>query len=405
MQPTSPQHRSTLAVNDTDLPASPAPADLAGWIRLEQTPGVGGGTLRTLIAEFGSPQHIFSVGYRALSVHLAAPLARALCEPPSSDVRRQVDLSLAWLDQPGNYLLTLADPGYPAALAQIPDPPPLLYLKGRPQLLATPMLAIVGSRNASLQGKANAEVFAHALSRAGLTIVSGLALGIDAAAHLGALDGGGATVAVIGTGADIVYPARNHALAHRIAEEGCIVSEYALGTPPLSHNFPRRNRIISGLSAGVLVIEAAAQSGSLITAQLAASQGRDVFAIPGSIHSALAKGCHKLIKEGAKLVESAADVLEELRMSPLATATHATPAEFATTSAAISAAGHALLAAMAHEPVGADALARLVEAEPGQLSLLLLELELCGQVERLPGGLFQRMNRPSRCAGLVPERT
>jgi DNA processing protein len=404
-------------VQDTDLrPLRPLRAprdltDLASWIRLEQTPGVGRGTLRRLIAEFGSPQRIFEAGHRALSVHLPAPLARLLCEPPSSAVQRQLDLSLLWLDQPGNHLLTLLDPGYPAALAQIPDPPPLLYLKGRPQLLATPMLAIVGSRNASLQGKANAEVFANALSCAGLTIVSGLALGIDAAAHQGALDGSGATVAVIGTGADIVYPARNHALAHRIAEEGCIVSEYALGTPPLSHNFPRRNRIISGLSAGVLVIEAAAQSGSLITAQLAASQGRDVFAIPGSIHSALAKGCHKLIKEGAKLVESAADVLEELRMSPLATlaaarnatsATSATPGAAvstvsATISATVSAAGRALLAAMAHEPVGADALARLVEAEPqaepGQLSLVLLELELCGQVERLPGGLFQRMNR------------
>jgi DNA processing protein len=387
-------------VQDTDLRPlrAPAdPADLAGWILLEQTPGVGRATLRTLIAEFGSPQRILQAGYRALSVHLPAPLARALCEPPPGAVQRQLALSLAWLDQPGNHLLTMQDPGYPAALAQIPDPPPLLYLKGRPQLLAAPMLAIVGSRNASLQGKANAEVFAHALSRAGLTIVSGLALGIDAAAHQGALDGGGATVAVIGTGADIVYPARNRALAHRIAEEGCIVSEYALGTPPLSHNFPRRNRIISGLSAGVLVIEAAAQSGSLITAQLAASQGRDVFAIPGSIHSALAKGCHKLIKEGAKLVESAADVLEELRMSPLAAMAGAGTVAPATSAATVSVAGQALLAAMAHEPVGADALARLFSAEPGaepgQLSLVLLELELCGQVERLAGGLFQRINR------------
>ena len=382
-------------MQDTDLRPHPTSADVAGWIRLEQTPGLGRAALRTLIAEFGSPQRIFEAGFRALSDHLAAPVARALCEPPPGPLRRQLDLSLAWLDRPGNHLLTLQCPGYPAALAQIPDPPPLLYAKGRPQLLATPMLAIVGSRNASLQGKTNAEVFAHALSRSGLTIVSGLALGIDTAAHQGALDGNGATVAVIGTGADIVYPARNHALAHRIAEEGCIVSEYALGTPPLPHNFPRRNRIISGLSAGVLVIEAAARSGSLITAQLAASQGRDVFAIPGSIHSALAKGCHKLIKEGAKLVESAADVLEELRMSPLATARTVAPPP--AISAAVSVAGQSLLAAMAHEPAGADTLARLYEAEPGgepgELSLVLLELELCGQVERLPGGLFQRINR------------
>ena len=374
-------------MQDTDLRPQPDPAELAGWIRLEQTPGVGRGTLRTLIAELGSPQQIFSAGYRALRRHFSAPLARALCEPPSDAVQRQVDLSMAWLDQPGNHLLTLLDAAYPVALAQIPDPPPLLYLKGRPELLAAPMLAIVGSRNATMQGMANAEVFAQALSCAGLTIVSGLALGIDAAAHLGALGSVGSTVAVIGTGANTVYPARNHALAHRIAEEGCIVSEYALGTPPLAPNFPRRNRIISGLSAGVLVIEAAAQSGSLITAHMAVAQGRDVFAIPGSIHAALAKGCHKLIKEGAKLVESAADVLEELRMSPLA-APARTPA-----ATGASAAGQELLAAMAHEPVDADTLALLCVAEPGQLSLILLELELAGHVERLPGGLFQRINR------------
>jgi DNA processing protein len=378
-------------VQDTDLraPSKPA-ATLAGWIRLEQTPGAGGATVRRLLAEFGSPQRIFSAGYQALILHVRAPLARALCEPATDEIVRQVDLTMDWLGQPGNHLLTLSDPDYPAALAHIPDPPPLLYLKGRPELLAAPMLAVVGSRNATLQGQANAEVFSQALSCAGVTIVSGLALGIDAAAHLGALGGVGSTVAVIGTGADTVYPARNHALAHRIAVEGCIVSEYALGTPPLSANFPRRNRIISGLAAGVLVVEAAAQSGSLITAQLAAAQGREVFAIPGSIHSALAKGCHKLIKEGAKLVESAADVLGELRISPLA-AMGVMPA--ATRRAGASGPAQAVLAAMGHEPVDADALAPLCAAAPGQLSLMLLELELAGQVERLPGGLFQRLNR------------
>ncbi len=376
-------------MQDTDLrPASTPAFAPADWIRLEQTPGVGGATVRKLLAEFGSPQHIFSAGYRALRAHLAAAPARALCEPPSEPVARQLGVTMEWLARPGNHLLTLLDAAYPPALAHIPDPPPLLYLKGRPELLAGPALAVVGSRNATLQGKANAEVFSQALSGAGLTIVSGLALGIDAAAHEGALAGVGSTVAVIGTGADTVYPARNHALAHRIAAEGCIVSEYALGTPPLSANFPRRNRIISGLAAGVLVVEAAAQSGSLITAQLAASQGRDVFAIPGSIHSALAKGCHQLIKEGAKLVESAADVLEELRMAPLAAmAPSAMPAQGA------SAAARAVLATMGHDPVDADTLALLCVAEPGQLSLILLELELAGQVERLPGGLFQRMNR------------
>ncbi|MDL2357596.1 MAG: DNA-processing protein DprA [Pseudomonadota bacterium] len=376
-------------------------ATQAGWIRLQHTAGVGRGTLRRLIAQFGTPEAIFDAGYAALAALVPAALARALSEAAPAELARQVALTMDWLAEPGNFLLTEADPAYPAPLAQIADAPPLLYLKGRPALLAAPMLAIVGSRNASLQGLANAEVFAQALSCAGLTIVSGLALGIDAAAHLGALGGPGATVAVIGTGADSVYPSRNHALAHRIAEEGCIVSEYPLGTPPLPHNFPRRNRIISGLAAGVLVIEAAAQSGSLITARLAADQGRDVFAIPGSIHSALAKGCHALIKEGAKLVESAADVLGELRLSPLVAmasmASMTTPGNASARAPAgavgASAPACALLAAMGHAPHDADTLAPLCAGAPGQLGLLLLELELSGQVERLPGGLFQRMNR------------
>jgi DNA processing protein len=379
-------------VQDTDLrpPSTPAFA-AAGWIRLEQTPGAGGATVRKLLAEFGSPQHIFTAGYRALRTRLPGlpePLARALSEAPPEAIVRQVDLTMEWLARPGNSLLTLLDPAYPDCLSHIADPPPLLYLKGRPELLAGPALAVVGSRNATLQGKANAEVFSQALSGAGLTIVSGLALGIDAAAHEGALRGVGSTVAVIGTGIDTIYPARNQALARRIAEDGCIVSEYALGTPPLAANFPRRNRIISGLAAGVLVVEAAAQSGSLITAQLAASQGRDVFAIPGSIHSALAKGCHQLIKEGAKLVESAADVLGELSMSPLARVTADTaPVHRASEEAC------AVLRAMGHEPVDADVLALACPGAPGALSGLLLELELGGQVERLPGGLFQRLNR------------
>lgn len=373
-------------MQDTDLRPARFPADLAGWIRLEQTPGVGGATVRSLLAAFGSPQHIFDAGVGALAAHVPAAVARALCTPPADAVERQVALAADWLGQAGNHLLTLDDAAYPAALSHIPDPPPLLYLKGRPELLAAPMLAVVGSRNATLQGKANAEVFAQALSCAGVTIVSGLALGIDAAAHEGALGGPGSTVAVIGTGADKIYPALNQALARRIAQEGCIVSEYALGTPPLSHNFPRRNRIISGLAAGVLVVEAAARSGSLITAQLAAAQGREVFAIPGSIHSALAKGCHQLIREGAKLVESAADVLGELRLSPLATAR-------ATLAATVSGAAAAVLAAMGHDPLDAGTLARACAGIGDQLSLILLELELAGQVERLPGGLLQRLKR------------
>lgn len=216
------------------------------------------------------------------------------------------------MEQEGNRILTLGDAAYPPALLDIPDPPLMLYAKGRIELLARSALAVAGSRNATALGRANAERFSEALSKTGLAIASGLALGIDAAAHEGGLRGAGSTIAVIGTGADIIYPTRNRGLAQRIASEGCIVSEYVLGTPAMAANFPRRNRIISSLARGVLVIEAAAQSGSLITARVAAEQGRDVFAILGSLHSPLAKGCHHLIKQGAKLVESAHDVFKEL---------------------------------------------------------------------------------------------
>lgn len=355
-------------MQDTDLRPPIDAAALAAWMRLEQTPGVGAATIRSLIAEFGSPQAILDGAPRKWPA-------------PSAEHHRQVERARDWLGRPGHHLITLTDPDYPALLLQIPDPPPLLFAAGRVDLLAAPALAIVGSRNASRQGVANAEVFAAALSCAGLTIVSGLALGIDAAAHTGGLHGASSTVAVIGTGPDIAYPARNRALWQRIAEEGCVVSEHAPGTPPLPHHFPRRNRILSGLSEGVLVVEAAAQSGSLITAHLAIEQGRDVFAIPGSIHASLAKGCHQLIKEGAKLVETAADVLGELRQVLVAAA----PAPALD--------GHPLLAALGHDPVGQDELARRAGLAPAELSLVLLELELAGKVERLPGGLVQRLVR------------
>jgi DNA processing protein len=264
----------------------------------------------------------------------------------------------------------------------------LLYINGYVELLAMPSIAIVGSRNASTQGKANALAFAEALSGAGLCIVSGLALGIDAAAHEGALRGAGSTIAVIGTGPDLVYPARNRALSERIAREGCIVSEYPVGTPPLPSNFPKRNRIISGLAAGVLVVEAAAQSGSLITARQAAEQGRDVFAIPGSIHAALSKGCHILIREGAKLVDSAGDVLEAMALSPLARPECVRPSEPMQAQAPDD---EALLAALGHDPVEPDALLAMLGGTPGELGTRLLMLELAGMVERLPGGMFQRL--------------
>jgi DNA processing protein len=391
-------------VQDTDLTAVPAlsssPARLAAWLRLERCAGIGPRTAAALLGVFGSPDAIFAADAATLAAHVTPAQARALLQPPADATRRLVDATLAWLDRPGHGVLALGEPGYPELLSHIPDPPLLLYIRGRAALLAGPSLAIVGSRNASMQGRMNAQAFAHSLSAAGLCIVSGLALGIDAAAHEGALPCVGGTVAVVGTGPDVVYPARNRALGERIAADGCIVSEYPVGTPPVPGNFPRRNRIISGLAAGVLVVEAAAQSGSLITARQAAEQGRDVFAIPGSIHAALAKGCHILIREGAKLVETAQDVLEALASSPLLGVPAAclpapdisltdmnndnSPAAASGTSAEA-----ALLAALGHDPVDIDALQARLGCPPGELSAQLLVLELAGRVERLPGGFVQ----------------
>lgn len=358
--------------------------DFAHWLRLERTPGVGSATARKLLAAFGLPQNIFTASHAALREVVSERVAEALLAPLADETRALTDRTLDWAAQPGNRVLTLADTDYPKALLDIADPPCILYVKGRIELLSSPALAVVGSRNATAQGISNAEKFSETLSQAGLTIISGMALGIDAAAHQGGLRGPGSTVAVIGTGANIIYPNRNRALAHMIAEGGCIVSEYALGTPVMSANFPRRNRIISGLAQGVLVVEAAAQSGSLITARMAAEQGRDVFAIPGSIHSPLSKGCHLLIKQGAKLVESAQDVLEELK--------HHGPAQ-CPPAATAPAAGMAsrTLEAMGYDPIDLDTLAARCELDIAALHAELLTLELDGYVEVLPGGLVRRL--------------
>jgi DNA processing protein len=373
-------------VQDTDPILSAERASLlADWLRLEQAPGVGCLSANRLLKEFGTPSGIFNAGYDALAEHVSPAQARTLCQPISSDTARLLDATLSWLAYPAHHLLTLHDDAYPRVLANIAVPPLLLYTKGRSDLLGRPALAIVGSRNASAQGKANAEAFGQALSEAGLVIVSGLALGIDAAAHQGALRGAGSTIAVIGTGADLIYPARNRQLAQRIAQDGCIVSEYPLGTPSAACNFPRRNRIISGLSAGVLVVEAAAGSGSLITAHLAADQGREVFAIPGSIHAALSKGCNALIREGARLVETVGEVLEAMQMSPLAAGHLPAPAR--------PAGCEALLDSLGSDPVSLDALLALAGGDVGRLSSQLLLLELAGMLERLPGGMVQRVFR------------
>jgi DNA processing protein len=273
----------------------PREGELAAWLRLTLTSGLGGQGIRKLLAEFGLPSQVLGASHAALARTVGEAIATRL----RADERApDVEAALAWAARPGNSIITLADTAYPRGLLEIPDPPALLYVQGRAALLAANGLAVVGSRNATAQGLTNAETLARALSRAGLTIVSGLALGIDAAAHRGALDGSGSTVGVLGTGIDVIYPARNAQLFAMLASHGAIVSEFPLGTPPIAANFPRRNRLISGL-ARVLVVEAALASGSLITARAAAEQGREVFALPGSIHSPLSKGNHALIKQGA----------------------------------------------------------------------------------------------------------
>jgi DNA processing protein len=364
---------------------------LADWLRLCLISGIGDGTIRKLLGAFGVPEQVFAASHAALAQAVGeAQAARVRSAGGDSVISGAVENALRWVETPGNHIVTLADAGYPRDLLDAADPPPLLYMKGRVELLGRRALAIVGSRNATAQGIANADHFAATLSRVGLCIVSGQALGIDTAAHRGGLTGPGSTIAVIGTGADIVYPARNRELAHAIAANGLIVSEFPLGTPANAANFPRRNRIISGLSKGVLVIEAALRSGSLITARLAGEQGRDVFALPGSIHSPLAKGCHQLIKQGAKLVDSVEDILEELNL--------AQPAGTACTEAIgeipeLPLPQAALLAVLGHDAVSVDALAERTGLATHVLSGQLLELELAGHVAQLPGGMVQRITR------------
>ncbi len=354
--------------------------DLACWVGLSLIPGLGSGSYRKLLRAFGEPENIYAASYAALTDVVSKPTADAI----RSGIRRDALAPLAsWLENDANHVITLADPDYPRLLLEIPDPPPLLYAKGRRELLNRPALAVVGSRNATPQGAANAESFSRSLSDSGLCIVSGLALGIDAAAHRGGLAGTSSSIAIVGTGLDIVYPSRNHALAHELAQQGVLVSEFALGTLAKAHNFPRRNRIICGLSLGCLVVEAAIRSGSLITARLAVEQGRDVFAIPGSIHSPLSKGGHALIKQGAKLVESANDILDELKWAS------AQPA--AVTGQDAASAPCPLLDSLGFEPVSIDALTETSGLTSDSVCAMLLQLELEGRVASLPGGLYQRI--------------
>lgn len=353
------------------------------WIDLSLVDGLGPAGFRALLTEFGLPEDVLGASRSALAQVVGPSLADAI---KRNDRTVAIGSAIAWLEDSNHHLLSITDPDYPQTLLQISDPPPLIYVCGRPEWLSRPGIAIVGSRNSTAQGRENSEQFARALSQAGLTIISGLALGIDSAAHRGALEGSGSTIAVVGTGADKVYPRSNEELANQIAARGALISEFPLGSPPVPGNFPRRNRLISGLSLGVLVVEAAVSSGSLITAKLAADQGRDVFAIPGSIHSPLSRGCHALIKQGAKLVESAQDVLDELRLDlrlPRAEADIADPN--------ISGSDDTFLQYMGYDPCSIDAIAERSRLTPAAVSAMLLKLELEGGVASLPGGLYQRI--------------
>ncbi|MHB8949224.1 MAG: DNA-processing protein DprA [Rhodoferax sp.] len=404
--------------------------ELAAWLRLTLSSGVGNEAARKLLVAFGLPAKVFEQSASTLQQVVSPKQAAALLRAPP-ELAALLEQTWAWLQESGEgsarrQVVVLGDANYPPSLLNIEDPPLMLYLLGggkftsnqplalvntaqaainsiddRLGLCLAKSVAVVGSRNPTPQGADNARQFSKALGQAGLTVVSGLALGVDGAAHEGALDSLGpdsdrlATVAVVGTGLDRVYPKRHLGLAHRIAQNGLLISEYPLGTPPLPANFPRRNRLIAGLAQATLVIEAALKSGSLITARLSAEQGKDVFAIPGSIHSTQSRGCHALIKQGAKLVESAQDVLEELKLDAGTPVTPDTVAGDAHNRGASACFGTEteLLDAIGFDPVGLDALQARCGMQTAALQAQLMALELDGLLARLPGGLFQRMGR------------
>lgn len=378
------------AIDDTNIES---------WLELCLVKGVGDESIRRLLVAFGSPAAILSASEMALERVVRKSIGKHIkrgAEPA------RISAALNWLKDPANSIVTLAESDYPAQLLNIQDPPPLLYFKGNRDLLTKPALAIVGSRNATPQGLSNAEAFAESASNAGFCIISGMALGIDAAAHAGGLRGSAASMAVVGTGLDIVYPAKNHQLAHKLAKNGALISELPLGTPAIGRNFPRRNRIISGMSQGCLVVEAALRSGSLITAKQALEQGREVMAIPGSIHSPLSKGCHLLIKEGAKLVENIQDILDELNYP----ASHrcqkkndireniagkTMQAQIQQFSAVFpSDEGERLLECLGHDVIDIDTLCVRSGLTVESVSAMLLTLELNGYVSCLPGNCYQR---------------
>ena len=349
------------------------------WAKLSLVPGLGARSLLRLLQAFASPEAVLEASANALASFIKPDVVarlRQIAEQPLPSLVQD------WLAEPGNHLLAWGDANYPPALLQTVDPPPVLYAKGQLECLARPALAIVGSRKASVPGERHARLFAEALAARGIVVVSGLATGIDAAAHVGGLAGAGSSIAVVATGLDRVYPAAHRDLAHRLAREGLLLSEFPLGTAPLAGNFPRRNRIIAGLAQGVLVVEAALRSGSLITARYAADAGREVFAIPGSIDSPLAQGCHQLIRQGAKLVERIEDIVEELGWeaagaAPLSGLPDKDLPEW--------------LLRLGYEPFDVDQAVAVSGLTASEVCAILLTQELDGLLAALPGGRYQRL--------------
>ncbi|WP_410497527.1 DNA-processing protein DprA [Chitinibacter sp. S2-10] len=365
--------------------------ELIAWLRLSLVQGLGARGQIQLLRALGEPVVILGCKQDILAQYVPMKVAGAICAAANAGITPQIEATLNWLEQPNHYILTLADERYPKKLLELPDPPVVLYAKGDLSWLDRPAIAIVGSRNASPQGIQNAQSFAKHLSLQGVTIVSGLASGIDAAAHRGGLDGQGSSIAVVGTGLDRVYPASNRDLAHQLADQGLILSEFAIGSPPKAEHFPLRNRLIAALGLGCLVVEAAMGSGSLITARQSLELGREVFAIPGSIHSSLAKGCHHLIKNGAKLVESGIDIFEELA-APLSLF------DLPEGAAALSKKSPGkpgdedpILSKIGWEPIDFDSLIELTGLTSEALCAILLGLELEGQLSCLPGNRYQRL--------------
>ena len=374
--------------------ANSATDDLRAWLNLTLPAGIGPRTQQQLLSAFGHPAAVMDAGLSAIAGVIGIKLAQSLFDGLTLEAQQSViEQTLTWLEAPDHRIITLADKEYPQRLLESADPPSLLYVNGDPAYLNHPAIGIVGSRNATPQGLENARAFSKVLADAGFSIVSGLALGIDAAAHEGALrsDTRSGTIAVIGTGIDRVYPASNKKLAHLITGNGCIISEFPLGTAATASNFPRRNRLIAGLGQACLVVEAAPASGSLITARLAGELGRDIFAIPGSIHAPQYKGCHALIKQGAKLVECAQDILEELGPQVVAATSATTNDETGTAETRPEHA--ALLRALGHEPATLDQLIARSTLTADVVLAMLTELTLDGVVTNLPGGRYQRLIR------------